>query len=203
MSDDDRRSGRNWGGPGGVWRLGLAAMLAVFCVGLAVVRGVGPAGAQDTAAPEPNAPADLPARATNNADLDAWLDEAVDGVVSDRPGHWQFAVAERPVIVLTDELAGRMRIISPVGRVPDDKAELNRLLEANFHTALDARYAVWEGQLWCAYIHPLPTLTRDGFYNGVGQVVTLAVTTGTTYSSSGLRFGGGDEEVEPDGRGAM
>ncbi|MEM0914808.1 MAG: type III secretion system chaperone [Planctomycetota bacterium] len=144
------------------------------------------------------APLDESSPPTDNATLDRWIREVMgENVASQQRGHWEFSVAGRPVIVLTDEVAGRMRIITPVAEIPDEPEALLRLMQANFDSALDARYAAWQGRLWSAFIHPLPTLTKDDFYSGVGQVVTLAATTGTTYSSSGLTFGG--EEEEPDG----
>jgi len=106
------------------------------------------------------------------------------------------------VIVLTDEAAGRMRIITPVGDKPLEGARVHTLIEANFHTALDARYALQNGVLWSAFIHPLGPLTQDQFLDGIGQTIMLARTYGTTYSSSGLRFGGQEqpgevEEIKP------
>ena len=70
-------------------------------------------------------------------------------------------------------------------------------MRANFDSALDARYALRDGQLWSVYLHPLPTLTRTDFESGLGQVLSLAHTFGTTFSSGEFRFGGGDAEPAP------
>lgn len=108
-------------------------------------------------------------------------------------GYWRATVAGRPVTVITDEGADRMRIISPVARAEDlDPKLLFRILQANFDTALDARYAIARGVLWSLYLHPLAALSDKQFLAGVGQVVNLAGSFGTTYSSGGLTFGGGD-----------
>ncbi len=72
------------------------------------------------------------------------------------PGLWRLQVREREVMVITDARADRMRIIT--GIAPADALEqelLFRLMQANFDTALDARYAVAQGVLWSAFIHPL------------------------------------------------
>ena len=69
---------------------------------------------------------------------------------------------------------------------------MKRLLQSNFDTALDARYAIAKGMLWSAFVHPLPQLTPDQFASGLGQVVNLAMTFGSTFTSGGLTFGGGD-----------
>ena len=48
--------------------------------------------------------------------------------------------------------------------------------------------------MWSTFIHPLNPLTDEQFLSGAGQVVNLAETFGTTYSSDGLSYGGGDSE---------
>ena len=119
------------------------------------------------------------------------LDEQAQG----RPGLWQFSVESRALLVITDEKADRMRIMTPVtesGAV--DEKIMMRLLQANFDTALDARYAVAQGKLWSVFIHPLQSLTESAFIEGVGQVVNLANTYGASYSSGLLIFRGGDSE---------
>ncbi|MEM8494880.1 MAG: hypothetical protein AAF663_05790 [Planctomycetota bacterium] len=143
-----------------------------------------------------------PQPVTTNADLDRWLRKALPEVeIENRlPGHWRFELLGRPMMIVTDERAGRMRIISPVAPSPRDPAELQRMLEANYRTALDARYALDGDLLWSAFIHPLPTLNRDEFLDGLGQTYTLAETYGTTYSSSGLRFGPEGPERQGDDR---
>ena len=130
--------------------------------------------------------------AMNNERLGALIlriDENADG----RPGFWRATVAGRVVTVITDENADRMRIISPVARAEDlDAALMFRMLQANFDTALDARYSIAQGILWSLYLHPLDALSDEQFLTGVGQVVNLAASFGTTFSSGGLSFGGGD-----------
>ena len=57
-------------------------------------------------------------------------------------------VEERTVLVVTDERAARMRIMTEVadaGKI--EPARLYRILQANFDSALDARYAVAKGVL--------------------------------------------------------
>jgi hypothetical protein len=116
------------------------------------------------------------------------LSEEIEG----EAGYWSFTVASRQVIVVTDEAADRMRIMTPVAE--DDQlsaAQVRTLLEANFDRALDARYAIARGYVWSAFIHPLTELTEAEFVEGVGQVVTLADNYGTSYTSTDLVFQGG------------
>lgn len=119
------------------------------------------------------------------------LDEQAQG----QPGFWQFIVESRALLVITDEKADRMRIMTPVAESGEvDEKIMMRLLQANFDTALDARYAVAQGKLWSVFIHPLQVLSESEFIHGVGQVVNLANTYGGSYSSGLLIFRGGDSE---------
>jgi len=114
-----------------------------------------------------------------------------------RAGYWQFTLDNYQVTVITDEDADRMRIIVPVAKMADiDHSTLRRLMQANFDSALDARYSVARGVLWSAYIHPLSVLSDHQFIDGLAQTVNLAATFGSTYSSGALIFGGGDSQQE-------
>ena len=108
-------------------------------------------------------------------------------------GAFQFAIEDVPVLIVTDERADRMRAMTPI-RSADalTPEELARMMQANFDTALDARYAIANGRLWSAFIHPLSPLEREQFISAVGQVVNLALTYGSLYSGGGIAFGGGD-----------
>lgn len=110
-----------------------------------------------------------------------------------RPGYWQFTIDKRPVLVITDKSAGRMRIMVPVAQADQlTDRDLLRIAQANFDTALDSRYAIARNILWSVYIHPLRELYQRQFITAIGQTVNLAVTYGSTYSSGALTFGGGD-----------
>ena len=67
-------------------------------------------------------------------------------------------------------------------------------MQANFDSALDARYSIAKDIIWGAFIHPLQELKDEEFLSGVGQAVNLALTYGEAYSSGGLIFGGGDSQ---------
>ena len=94
--------------------------------------------------------------------------------------------------------ADRMRIVIPIATTEDiDEDQLMRLMQANFDSALDARYAIARDILWATFIHPLGSLTDEQFLVGVGQTANIVATYGTTYSSGMFVFGGGDSaEVE-------
>ncbi|MEM9979184.1 MAG: type III secretion system chaperone [Cyanobacteria bacterium P01_D01_bin.2] len=121
--------------------------------------------------------------------LDQILQSEVDNVEGG-DGQWQFSVGGRAVVVLADARNDRMRVFSPVVPVEELTAQqVQAMLAANFHTALDARYAVTDGAVVAAYLHPLGTLQADNFRSALRQVVSLAETFGTSYSSNELNFG--------------
>ena len=125
------------------------------------------------------------------------LIEQVAGDVEGSPGRWQFDLEGFQTIVITDEKADRMRIIVPVVAIEEvDADRLQRIMQANFDSALDARYSIAKGMLWSAYIHPLSILSDHQFIDALAQTVNLAATYGTTYSSGALVFGGGDSQGE-------
>lgn len=133
----------------------------------------------------------------NNQQLDAFIREHADQIHNDTLGRWQFDYFGRTLIVLTDEFANRMRIITPVAEAAGMTEELLRIcLSANFDRALDARYAISGEFVWSAYIHPLKELEVSQLINAMTQVANLAVTFGTSFSSSELAFGAQEPEDE-------
>jgi len=61
---------------------------------------------------------------------------------------------------------------------------------ANFHTALDIKYAISDDVLWSAFIHPLRELTVAQVKDALSQVYYANITFGTTYTSTDLVFPG-------------
>ena len=133
-------------------------------------------------------------RITSGRDLEVWVRGADPN--AQRGGNtWEFSFQRRQALLVFDETAGRMRLMTPAA---DAKAlavsAVERALQANFDTALDARYAIAHGLVWSVFIHPLPTLTEADFASALRQVVTAAETFGSSYSSGELHFRGGDAE---------
>lgn len=105
----------------------------------------------------------------------------------------ELTIDDVPVLIVADPIADRMRAMVPI-RAADglDPDELMRLMQANFDTALDARYAVARGRLWGVFIHPLSPLKKDQLLSGLAQTVGVAQTYGSLYSGGANVFGGGD-----------
>ena len=122
--------------------------------------------------------------------------QATEGV----PGNWQVLYKDRLMLIITDESNNRMRIFSPIiAETEMESGEMKKMLEANFHSALDAKYSIYEGYAISVFTHPMKELTKEQFLDALGQVYTLAENYGTTYSSTLLIFGGGfDDEKDTE-----
>jgi len=104
-------------------------------------------------------------------------------------GRWNMYINDVIIISITDTNNNRMRIISPI--IESDRLDDNLIkaaLVANFHTALDVKYAVSDGILWSVFTHPLKELTDHQVDDAVSQVYYANANFGTTYSSSSLSF---------------
>ena len=118
---------------------------------------------------------------------------ALDPEAQPRGPGFELSIADVPVLVVTDLQADRMRAMAPIRPAQELSSEdLMRMMQANFDSALDARYAVANGMLWAVFIHPLSPLEKDQFISGLGQTVNVAKTYGTLYSGGGVQYGGGD-----------
>ena len=104
-------------------------------------------------------------------------------------------IEEVQVLIVTDVSNDRMRVMTPIRdfeQISPD--EMTRMMQANFDTALDARYAIAQGMLWSVFIHPFSPLQKNQLISGIGQVVNLSLTYGGVYSGGALSFGGGDSD---------
>ncbi|MCR9079173.1 MAG: type III secretion system chaperone [Hyphomonadaceae bacterium] len=174
----------------------LGSSLTVFGVS-AVQAQETPATPNEEEAPEP-APESEEAPPTIAAAIDlltviTMIDEDAEITANGAA----FSVDDTPVTLVFDVNADRMRLFTRVaGSDGLSGAQLKRLMQANFDTALDARYAIAGGQIWATYMHPLVSLTQDDFISAIAQTVTLVRTYGTTFSSGALSFGAGDSNAE-------
>lgn len=123
--------------------------------------------------------------------------ESVGDSIEGRSGRWQFYVKEVALICLTDSTNNRMRIISPVIEAARLTEELkDACLLANFHTALDVKYAVANDVLWSTFIHPLRELNDNQVKDAIAQVYSANVSFGTSFSSTSLIFPGTQQKEE-------
>lgn len=119
-------------------------------------------------------------------------DARLDGTVV------EFEVEGMPLVLVFDETADRMRLMSPVRKLDElEEGQLLRVMQANFDSALDARYAVANDVLWSIFVHPLASLSEEQFVVAIGQTINVVLTYGSSYSSGVFIFNGGDSgEIE-------
>lgn len=166
-----------------------------LCLTIAVATFVfGPASlAQDQTGPDEQAPSQETAPAAMNLDRLNTLILKINPEATREENMWQFQLAERVVYVVADPAADRMRIMSPIAQTGTLPPELyERMLQANFDAALDARYAIAQNLVWSVFIHPLGSLTERELLSGTAQTVTAAINFGTSFSSGATVYGGGD-----------
>ena len=119
--------------------------------------------------------------------------KAIDQDAVQRGITTELTIDDVPIMVIVDERSDRMRAMVPIrsadGIAPE---ELQRMMQANFDTALDARYAVAQGRVWGVFIHPLSPLQREQLVSGLIQTVNIARSYEQAYTGGAQHFGGGD-----------
>lgn len=165
-------------------------MIRILCLCLSLLLVLPRAGlAQETGADDAPPVVEPPMTMARLGEIVQALDP---GVIARGPT-LEFTLQDIPVIVIADARADRMRAMVPIASAEGlTEADLLRMMQANFDAALDARYAVANGRLWGVFIHPLSPLEKDQLLSGLVQVITVAQTYGTAYTSGGAVFGGGD-----------
>ena len=129
--------------------------------------------------------------------LDKTLKIACDSVDGGN-GRWQMLYRGRIMVLIADESHNRMRIISPILSRQDVKQEyMEQALLANFHSVLDAKYAMSDDILWSVYLHPLKELKEHQLKDALSQVFLAAETFGTTFQSTELVFPKAEKKESP------
>ena len=114
------------------------------------------------------------------------------------PGAWLLYTQDHILLILSDEHNNRMRVFTPIIEAEEATSfQLERMLKANFHSALDAKYSIHDGFVVSVFTHSLRELTRRQLLDAINQVVALSKNFGTTYSSTDLKFGGPVAPQEP------
>jgi len=112
----------------------------------------------------------------------------IDEEIAREGNGWQFKMGDDP-------LAERMRIIIPIAPAEALTREvMTRLMQANFDSALDARYAIGQNLLWGTFIHSLAGLEEAEFLSGLLQTINIVQTFGSSFTSGAIVFGGGDSQ---------
>jgi len=132
----------------------------------------------------------------NNKKLEKSLKKFTKNVEGEM-GNWQVLFDDFPLFVLTDENSNRMRIFTPILEERELKVgQMKKMLEANFHAALDAKYSLYEGFVIGIYTHPLVELDEKQMMDAMKQVVNLSKNFGTSYTSTDVMFGQSIESAQ-------
>lgn len=133
----------------------------------------------------------------SNQELGTIISVVSDNITGNT-GRWQFNIKDTVLICLTDSTNNRMRIMSPVMESYKLTEELKTLsLSANFHTALDVKYAISDNVLWSVFTHPLKELSKDQVIDAISQVYYANVNFGSSFASTSLVFPGRQrQEIE-------
>lgn len=129
--------------------------------------------------------------------LDKIIKEKADNIQT-KGNSWHFTLKDRVLICIADKKANRMRIISPIAKKEQLTQELiTNSLIANFHTALDVKYAISDDVLWSVFTHPLKELSSHQLEDAIIQVYNANITFGTIFSSTSLTFPGNTKKSLP------
>jgi len=124
------------------------------------------------------------------SDVNTIVQEEANNLERPNPSQWKFELQGQSMLVLADEQHNRIRVVAPITSMEDVNSEqVINMLIANYHTSLDARYAVnQQGMVVSVFLHPLDSLQEDDLRSALSQVSELAATFGSQYSSGELNF---------------
>lgn len=124
------------------------------------------------------------------SDVNTILQQEANNLERPNPSQWKFQLQGQSMLVLADKQHNRIRVVAPITSTKDvNSKQVMNMLIANYHTSLDARYAVnQQGMVTSVFLHPLDSLQEDDLRSALSQVSELAATFGTEYSSRELNF---------------
>ncbi len=164
------------------------ACLHIRVIALAALALAGCASVGGDAAP-PEGGSDAPPRVSMTApEMERIFANQVDAIEGPS-GAIRTQVDGVNIYLISDAANDRMRIVAPFAYVEGlDRRFMRAMLEANFHSTLDARYAISEGAVYAVFIHPISSLTERQIESAFAQVLSLVKTFGTTFTSGELEF---------------
>ncbi len=89
------------------------------------------------------------------------------------PNSWQIDTPSKRLLVLLSDDQSWLRILIPITSALEAQPFLEQLLEANFDTTLETRYALHQGVLWGVFQHSCESLTSVDFESAVTQLLSL------------------------------
>ena len=189
--------------PTKIFSIHVSAAVLGFCLfigsGMAVAESSKSAGKVPGLQPQPETAIKNKANLNAVDKANGFMDQAqLEATIKDLAqaskggeGVVEFTYSNVNMFLISDPSYDRMRIVAPITEYKKLTPEqIDAVMEANFHQALDARYAVSEGVLYAAFIHPLGPLNISQIESAVYQVANLALSFGTVYTSGAITYGG-------------
>ncbi|NJS08912.1 MAG: hypothetical protein HC789_00320 [Microcoleus sp. CSU_2_2] len=86
---------------------------------------------------------------------------------------WQVETSKFRLLVLLSEDGIWLRILLPIAEASEAQPFFDKLLEANFDTTLETRYAIHQNVLWGVFQHNCATLTTADFLAAIAKLLAL------------------------------
>ncbi|MGJ3245876.1 MAG: hypothetical protein ACFE0I_07360 [Elainellaceae cyanobacterium] len=89
------------------------------------------------------------------------------------PDSWQVEQGNSRILVLLSEDLSWMRVLITIAPQIEAAPFLSQLLEANFDTTQETRYALSQGILWGVFQHDRESLTSSDFKRAIARLISL------------------------------
>ncbi|NJK55388.1 MAG: type III secretion system chaperone [Pleurocapsa sp. SU_5_0] len=86
---------------------------------------------------------------------------------------WQIRNSQIHLLVILSEDHGWLRLLSPIATADEAQSLLSQLLEDNFDTTQEVRYALNQNVLWGVFHHRLESLTIEDLENAIASLISL------------------------------
>jgi hypothetical protein len=94
-------------------------------------------------------------------------------VQTTQSGMWQIDMPELRLLVLLSDDQSWLRVLIPIAPAQDAQPFLEQLLEANFDTTQETRYALNQNVLWGVFQHNCATLAPEDFSGAIARLIAL------------------------------
>ena len=98
---------------------------------------------------------------------------AAENIQHDTPEVWQVKNSQIHLLVILSEDNSWLRLLTPIASANEAQSLLPQLLEDNFDTTQEVRYALGQDVLWGVYHHRLESLTTEDLKNAIASLVSL------------------------------
>jgi len=96
-----------------------------------------------------------------------------DQVKPSAPDSWQIETSDFRLLVLLSEDKSWLRVLIPIAPTQDAQPFLEQILEANFGSTQEVRYALHQDILWGIFYHRLASLEEEDFLTAVQRLIAL------------------------------